>query len=404
MNDKNAANAANAGTLSLRLKGAAIFRNLLYDDVVKALLEFLDTAPEDVNSKVDAYGNFVFRLYKHTDNLSRYILNIVTDDENVFIKKVAHGEIVPDDLNDAVKHELAVFGETASLTPDDLRAQIHSYDGFLPGWRTDDIDFESEYFRRRDEIGKLGYGIYAKYHMFCVKDGVIVPVKHPDTVTLNDLSGYHDERKAIIDNTKALLQGKPAANILLSGDAGTGKSSTVKAVANEFKNEGLRIIEVRKDQLKDIPVIIDELNVNPLRFILFIDDLSFSKTDDNFSALKAILEGSVAAKSRNVVIYATSNRRHIVKESFADRDSGDDVHRNDTVQELMSLSERFGLCITFVKPTKECYLEIVGNIAVQNGIKTDDKLYADAERFALLKGGRSARIARQFIDKILSDV
>ena len=136
------------------------------------------------------------------------------------------------------------------------------------------------------------------------------------------------------DAIQALLQGKPAANILLSGDAGTGKSSTVKAVANEFKDEGLRIIEVRKDQLIDIQRIIDDLNCNPLKFILFIDDLSFNQTDDNFSALKAILEGSVSAKSANVVIYATSNRRHIVKESFAERDNGDDVHRNDTVQEL----------------------------------------------------------------------
>lgn len=388
--------------LAIRLRSVAVFRNLLKDDVIKALLELLASADADMSEKVDKYGNFVYELYTHTDNLSKYILNIVTNDENVFIKKVANSQIISDELNACVKAELAVFGDVASLSHDDLAA-FTGYDGFLPSWNTSDIDFETEYFKRRDEIGKFGYGIYAKYHMFNVKDGIITPVKHPDPVTLADLSGYQNERKAVIDNTKALLSGKPAANILLSGDAGTGKSSTIKAVVNEFKGEGLRIIEVRKDQLVDIPVIIDELSLNPLKFILFIDDLSFNQSDDNFSALKAILEGSVSAKSDNVAIYATSNRRHIVKESFKDRDSSDDIHRNDTMQELMSLSERFGLCITFVKPSKQCYLDIVKNIAVHHSIEFDeDKLFMDAERFALLKGGRSARVAKQFVDSILS--
>lgn len=386
--------------ISLRLKSTAVFRNLLEDGVIKNLIKFFEAS--DLKEQLNAYGQFAYELFSHTNNLSRYILNIVSDDENVFVKKTAHGEIVSNELTECVKSELEVFGKIAELKSEDLR-QIINYNGYLPGWKTTETDFESEYFNRIHSIGKFGYGIYAKYHMFCVNDGKVVPVKHPDSVSLKDLSGYHDERQKIIDNTKALLKGKPAANILLSGDAGTGKSSTVKAVANEFKDEGLRIIEVRKDQLIDIQSIIDDLNYNPLKFILFIDDLSFNQTDDNFSALKAILEGSVSAKSNNVVIYATSNRRHIVKESFADRDNGDDVHRNDTVQELMSLSERFGLCITFVKPSKDCYLEIVKNIAIQNGIDCDnEKLYNDAERFALLKGGRSARTAKQFIDGILS--
>lgn len=389
-------------TITLKLHSIAVFRNLLSDCVIKALIELLDSLElETTKTQLDKYGKFVYELYTHTDNLSKYILNIVTDDENVFIKKVAAGQIISDELTECVKEELAVFGEAAALTREDFRNNI-SYHGYLPEWKTSEIDFENEYFKRRDEIGRFGYGIYARYHMFCIKDGAITPIKHPDPVTLADLSGYQNERNAVINNTKALLAGKPAANILLSGDAGTGKSSTVKAVANEFRSQGLRIIEVRKDQLVDIPTVIDELSTNPLKFILFIDDLSFNQTDDNFSTLKAILEGSVAAKSSNVAIYATSNRRHIVKESFADRDSSDDIHRNDTVQELMSLSERFGLMITFVKPSKECYLDIVKNIALQYNIATSEQLYMDAERFALLKGGRSARIAKQFIDGILS--
>ena len=393
----------NIKILAMKLRSVAVFRNLLFDDVVKALLDLLLSADEDASEKVNKYGNFVYELYAHTDNLSRYILNIVTNDENVFIKKVAGGQIVSDELGECVRAELAVFQEISALTKEKI-ASFTEYNGFLPSWKTSEIDFETEYFARCDEIGKFGYGIYAKYHMFNIKDGAIAPVKHPDPVTLADLSGYRQERQAVVDNTKALLSGKPAANILLSGDAGTGKSSTIKAVVNEFKSQGLRIIEVRKDQLVEIPAIMDELSVNPLKFILFIDDLSFNQTDDNFSALKAILEGSVSAKSGNVAIYATSNRRHIVRESFKDRDSSDDIHRNDTVQELMSLSERFGLAITFVKPSKECYLDIVRNIMKQKNVTLDDeRLNIEAERFALVKGGRSARVAKQFVDSLISN-
>ena len=392
----------NINSLATRLKSVAVFRNLLNDDVLSALMNLLDSQDCSLGEKVDRYGRFVHELYNHTGNLSRYILTIVTNDENVFIRKVANGQIISDELGECVKAELAVFEEISALTHDKL-VDFVGYDGFLPSWKTDEIDFETEYFRRTDEIGKFGYGIYAKYHMFCVRDGVITPVKHPDPVTLDDLSGYQNERQQVVDNTKALLEGKPAANILLSGDAGTGKSSTIKAVVNKFKDEGLRIIEVRKDQLVDIPAIVDELSLNPLKFILFIDDLSFNQTDDNFSALKAILEGSVSAKSGNVAIYATSNRRHIVRESFKDRDSSDDIHRNDTVQELMSLSERFGLAITFVKPSKECYLDIVKNIAKHNNVEYDEeKLCMEAERFALIKGGRSARVAKQYVESLIS--
>ena len=205
----------------------------------------------------------------------------------------------------------------------------------------------------------------------------------------------------ILDNTRALLDGKPAANILLTGDAGTGKSSTVKAVVNELYRDGLRIIEVKKEQLHEISAVLDALSENPLKFILFIDDLSFQKDDDNFSALKAVLEGSVSAKSRNVVVYATSNRRHLVKEKFSDRE-GDDVHFNDTMQEIISLSERFGIQITFNRPDKKTYLDIVHHLADSKGIKYDsDELDNAAERFALGRGTRSARAAKQFVDSLV---
>jgi len=186
--------------------------------------------------------------------------------------------------------------------------------------------------------------------------------------------------------------------MLLYGDAGTGKSSTIKAVAHHLAPQGLRIIEVKKNQLYQIPKLLEELSDNPLKFILFIDDLSFSGNDDNFSALKATLEGSISGCGDNAVIYATSNRRHLVKESFGDR-AGDELHLNDSMQETMSLAARFGLTITFQKPDKDEYLSIVKSLAAEYGIEMDEEeLFKKAEAHAIRKNGRSPRTAKQFIE------
>ena len=175
-------------------------------------------------------------------------------------------------------------------------------------------------------------------------------------------------------------------------------SSTVKACANFFYSEGVRLIELRKDQLMSLSPVMGRIADNPLKFIIFIDDLSFNRDDDNFSMLKAALEGSASAKAKNAVIYATSNRRHIIKESFSDRDSSDDVHRTDTVQELMSLSDRFGLKVYFRRPDKALYLHIVKTLADKAGIEMDEgELTRRAEAFALDRGSRSPRAAEQFV-------
>ena len=238
--------------------------------------------------------------------------------------------------------------------------------------------------------------------MFRLNDNKeIEPIVSADRISIDKFIGYKAERQRIIDNTEAFLQGRPAANALLCGDAGTGKSSTVKAIANEFFGRGIRLIELRKDQLSYLPYVMGKISDNPLKFIIFIDDLSFNQNDDNFSMLKAALEGSASAKADNAVIYATSNRRHIIKESFQDRE-GSDIHRNDTIQETLSLSERFGLTVLFSKPDKKLYLEIVHELADRNNIKYDrEKLDIDAEAFALRRGYRSARCAEQFINSLL---
>lgn len=390
--------------LNIKLRSLTVFRNLLKDPVIMALNKFLEQKNSgDEDLCIDSYCEFVSLLYaSHTNNLTDYVSGIVNDDENVFIRCIGKGEKVPKHIENAVKQELLMLNRVCSLTPKILREGIN-WNGYLPEFDSYETDITASYFHRIENIGKYGYGIYSRYYMFYINDEKhIVPVCNPDNTRLEELIDYKREQQIIIDNTKALLSGKPAANILLTGDAGTGKSSTIKAVVNELHGEGLRILEVRKEQLREIPAILDELTVNPLKFILFIDDLSFQKDDDNYSALKAILEGSVSAKSQNVVIYATSNRRHLVKEKFSDRE-GDDIHRNDTMQEIISLSERFGIQITFQRPDKKTYLDIVHHLAEQHGIDMPrEELEAGAERFTLSRGNRSARAAKQYIDSLIA--
>ena len=394
----------NLSELAIGLKSLSVFRDLLSDPVFESLLYYLDSRENgDVSYTVWTYGTFVSKLYAaHETNLSRYVKHAVNNNENIYVKSIGRGEIVPESLLRNVDAELDILQCVCELTPDKLREGFE-FDGFMPSFESEKYELKEKYKHRAENIEKFGYGIYAKYRMFRIDgDDHIVPVINPDSTRLADLVDYKREQQIIMDNTKALLSGKPAANILLSGDAGTGKSSTVKAIVNELFDEGLRIIEVRKEQLREIPVILDELSGNPLKFILFIDDLSFQKDDDNFSALKAILEGTVSAKSDNVVIYATSNRRHLVKEKFSDRD-GNDIHHNDTVQETISLSERFGIQITFQRPDKKTYLSIVHHLADAKGIEYDpEQLDAEAERFVLSRGSRSARAAKQFVDSLLS--
>ena len=383
--------------LKEKLDTLCIFRDLLHDPVISAMQDYF------AHPASAAYAEFAARLYcANGGNLGEYVKDICTNSENVYVKALGQGKNVPNFMYRTLLSELDILQELTEVTGDDLRVEI-AYDGPLPEFTTTALRLKDIYLHRTEHIGKYGYGIYAKHRMFYAdEDGSIVPVRHPDPIELSQLVDYERERAIIMDNTRALLCGKPAANVLLTGDAGTGKSSTVKAVANALWDEGLRIVEVRKDQLRMIPKILDELSENPLKFVLFIDDLSFLKDDDNFNALKAVLEGSVTAKSSNVVIYATSNRRHIIKETFSDRD-GDDIHRNDTMQEIVSLSERFGIHVTFSKPNKETFLRIVHHLADEHGIDLPrEELDLLAERFALERGGRSARLARQFADSLRS--
>lgn len=378
-----------------KLESLAVFRGILEDETMSKFLEMLrEPTPEKC-------GNFAGSLYKTTDDLTEYILGIVSENENPFMLRLAAFEEVPEYVEKAAKAELDILEELSRITPFNVEQAM---DGkkILCGWKTSEISFIEAYTQRMGCLSTKGYGIFAEYYAFTLKNGRLVPIKNPDQQRLSQLSGYEFERSKVINNTLALLNDKPAANVLLYGDAGTGKSSTVKAVVNEYRNEGLRLIELNKSQLPELPDVIEKIAKNPLKFIIFVDDVSFSSDDDNFSSLKAVLEGSATAKTSNTVIYATSNRRHLVKEKFSDR-TGDDMHVADTREELISLSERFGLKVAFLKPDKENYLKIVECLAKENGIEVTEELFMGAEAFALRRNGRSGRAAKHYIQSVLSN-
>ena len=390
-----------------RLHGLVVFRSLLDDPVVAKLVDLTDrmeAGAPGYGPVCDAVAQFEAALFEHTTNWGSYLSAAVLEAETVCVRQAASGTLAPA-LQTALDSELAFLQALCGLTLDELLAAAGSATGqaqelaFLPRWETSSIDLPAAYAQRMSEVGKKGYGMFAKHHVFTVENGQLVPVKYPDPQRLSELPGYEKEREKVIANTKALLAGMPANNVLLYGDAGTGKSSSVKAIANEFAPEGLRLVEVKKNQLYQIPDLMDKLAANPLKFILFIDDLSFTANDDNFAALKAILEGSVGGRAKNIAVYATSNRRHLIKETLTDR-TGDDIHEADTRQELMSLSARFGLTVTFQRPEKARFETILAELAKQHHIDMPmDQLLVKAEAFAIRAGGRSPRVAKQFIEQ-----
>ena len=383
--------------LAARLRGLSLFRGVLETGPFAALCDLLEA--EDPLKQLALLGEVCSGLTPWEGDFSRFLREKVFEDENPVIKAKAAGKTVSGALEANCRKDLYLFSMLSALKPEDLCPE---YEDIRPVFTSEPVDFAAEYEDRLANVAKHGYGIFAGAGMLRLNDaGDIVPVESPDAITLDSFIGYETERGRVLSNTKALLEGRPAANMLLYGDAGTGKSSTIKAVANALRPEGLRLIELRKDQLLRLSSVMGRIAGNPLKFIIFIDDLSFNKNDSDFSMLKAALEGSASVKADNAVIYATSNRRHIVKESFSDRTAMDDVHINDTMQELMSLSDRFGETVYFQKPNKQLYLQIVTDLARKAGLDVpENELTEKAEAYALRKGSRSARAAEQFIDSL----
>lgn len=228
------------------------------------------------------------------------------------------------------------------------------------------------------------------------------PINNMDTVVLSDLIGYEAQKKLLVDNTLAFVEGRGANNALLYGDAGTGKSTSIKAIVNEFYGRGLRMIEIYKHQFKDLSNVIAQIKNRNYRFIIYMDDLSFEDFEIEYKFLKAVIEGGVETKPDNILIYATSNRRHLIKETWKDRDDmehGNDIHRSDTLEEKLSLASRFGCSICYLKPSRPQFDQMVLTLARRNGIALpDEQLLAEANQWEIRHGGISGRTAQQFVN------
>ncbi len=385
--------------LATGLHSLSVFRGILQTEPMKNLSALLDEG-EGVRARMEDYARLVYSLGEYGCSLSEFLRRAAFEDENAYIIAAAEGKSISKALDENAKSDLRLMSTLTHLSGEELFGDRDGYDGELPRLENEPLDLIAEYGERAANIGKYGYGVFAGARMFRLEGERIVPVGAADEADVGGFVGYEKERSRVFENTRALISGGHAANILLFGDAGTGKSSTVKACANYFADAGVRLIELRRDQILLLSSVMAKIAKNPLKFIIFIDDLSFGKNDDSFSMLKAALEGSASARAKNAVIYATSNRRHIVRESFSDRD-GDDVHHGDTMQELMSLSDRFGLVVYFGRPDKRLYLDIVRALAERSGVGDTPELDAKAEAFALAKGSRSPRAAGQFVESLL---
>lgn len=385
--------------------------DLKKDDVVASLLDLLQNV--DSEAVLEKQSKFFRKVTSH-NSFKEYLSRLILTDDNAFTKAAAAGKAdrLPAAVLNGVKSDLKKLEAVANISPKDIYESVENIDlrqvlKTLPSWQTGESvaplteDWENRIEDLIEYHKKNGYGMYSKYNAFAWRNHDLYPISETDPIQLSDLKNYEDQRRKVIDNTESFVNGYPANNVLLYGDRGTGKSSTMHAVLNAYAPEGLRMIEISKSDIPDLTMIREMLSESPMKFIIFIDDLSFDSHDDSFGELKAALEGSLGGRKHNTIIYATSNRRHLIKESFSDREN--DINRNDIMQEQLSLSDRFGLSITFINPDKKGYLDIVEKIAEDRKLDVDmNHLCAVAEQWATRKGGRSPRCARQFIDYVES--
>jgi len=253
----------------------------------------------------------------------------------------------------------------------------------------------------------FGVGMFGLNKAFRIRSGkenriIFQPINNMDKVMLNDLIGYEIQKKKLVDNTRAFVEGKRANNVLLFGDSGTGKSTSIKAIVNEFYDQGLRMIEIYKHQFKDLSNVIAQIKNRNYKFIIYMDDLSFEEFEIEYKFLKAVIEGGVETKPENILIYATSNRRHLIKETWKDRndvETDNGIHRSDTMEEKLSLVNRFGVTINYSKPTQKEYFHIAVELAHKAGISIpEEEICKEANKWELSHGGISGRTAQQFVN------
>jgi len=390
----------------------AVYKNLKNNELIKNVYELLRIFCFEEKNHTNflktkkLYSKICDLVWSHPScNLSDYIYELILYDENIISR---NGEMHAEVVDAAVKEfneliELAL-GLKSKLITSYIYAkyiQLISDIGYLPYYATRE-SFENPTY---EEVIKFytehGYGKFAKSNAFSFDDDCeLKPITNADDISFDMLKLYNREKELVYKNTEAFIENRPYHNVLLHGDRGCGKSSVVKAAANHFANRGLRIIQIKKDNLKNFDKLVEYLSGSILKFIIFIDDLSFNDNDDEFNALKAALEGALQKRPENIAIYATSNRYHLVKEYFSARE-GDEIHLSDTVNEICSLSDRFGLIINYSSPTMMDYLEIVKLLAKDNQLDINEEtLLKNAETFALERGSRSPRIAKQYITEL----
>ncbi len=375
-----------------------IFKNLKNDFLIKKFLAFLKTFEDENNFEktIETYCDFVSILEEEK-----------CDDFSLYIKKLVYKTKVDMFFEKRIQKELNIITKITEISfeviKEELNKKFEKYIDLLndlPEFKNTFYEFKISDF---SEIKIQFDELFEKNRAFIFDNSLeIKPIEVSENLSFKNLKGYAEQKKVLYENTKALLEGLKVNNILLYGDAGCGKSSSVRALLNEFS--GLKIVQIFKNNLINLDKLYEKLKNLPYKFIIFADDISFDEADDTFSTMKAVLDGSLIQCPKNAVIYATSNRRHLVKESFQAR-KGDEIHLNDTINELNSLSERFGINLLFSKPNNNDYIQIVLDLAKDYNIDIDKKVLVEkAQRIALIKGSTSPRIARQLIDNLIAHV
>ena len=382
-------------TLGRSLRRAAAFRPMLDTSELKALGRLLDKlAAGHGSGAVEDYAQ-VFYLLRQGGyrGFGDWFYDQLRDQNFPYARLVERGEEDPE-LTRAAGREINLFRAISELDCQTLLEKMGEAEEGLPKWTAGcpfTFDSITEFYRTH------GSGLLARSRAFLWEDGELYPVEDPDCPGPDEMLGYELQRDQVIANTRAMLEGRAVNNVLLYGDSGTGKSATVKSLLAIPGFHQLRLIEVQKEGLADMPRLIRTLGGRRLKFILFIDDLAFDQDDTTYSVMKTILEGGLEKRPANVAIYATSNRRHLVRQTFSDR-AGDEVDASETIQEKTSLAERFGLRIPYLALNQGEFLELVEEMAAQYGVNMDGQtLRTRALQWEMRHPGRTPRTAKQFI-------
>lgn len=389
-----------------KLMSISVYKNILETEPMKALLRLTEAKTAD--ALIRSYTDLVYSVWSEGFfTLPDYISWHLKYDESFIGNAIAAGT-APQFMEDAAAMDIRRLSSVAMLSCSGLKRNIanacsrlgEEYSSIIQnlaelpmgrGFQEEEI-FES--------YRKKGCGQFALGRAFHWEKGQLTQVKHSDPIDQRDMIGYEFQRNAVVENTRVMLSGKPTNNVLLYGDSGTGKSATVKSLVNipEFYN--LRLIEIAKNSLDELTELIRQISRHTQKFIIYIDDLSFEQEDKGFSALKTALEGGLERRPDNVAIYVTSNRRHMIRESFSDR-QGDDVHVRETMEERTSLSERFGLRLSYLALDKKKYQDMVLSMCHRMGLDLpDNQILVEANRWEIQHGGRTPRVAVQLVEKL----